>query len=129
MKETLISVPKLLEVNFEIFFRLPHHCLTDGFEPTKYPFYGGFLLLPPVTPSHDRQMIILHYVTNTWCLPTLPLLDSVDLFLRPLTTVPDSTLQDTDVSDNWDQEDVSLFSEKELKSLTIQVAHKVTVKR
>ena len=59
MKETLISVPKLLEVNFEIFFRLPHHCLTDGFEPTKYPFYGGFLLLPPVTPSHDRQMIHL----------------------------------------------------------------------
>ena len=65
MKETLISVAKLLEANFEIFFRLPHHRLTDGFEPTKYPFYGGFLLLPPVVPSHDRQMIILHYATNT----------------------------------------------------------------
>ena len=46
MKETLISVVQLLEANFDIFFRLPHHCLTDGFDPTKYPFYGGFLLLP-----------------------------------------------------------------------------------
>ena len=31
--------------------------------------------------------------------------------------------------DNWDQEDVSLFSEQELKALTIQAARKVTVKR
>ena len=68
MKETLISVTKLLETNFKIFFRLPHHCITvftDGFEPIKYPFYGGFLLLPPVASTHDRQMTILHYSDNT----------------------------------------------------------------
>ena len=79
-----------------------------------------------MAPSHDRQMIILHYAVNTWRLPTLPLLGSADHSLRPLTTVPDSALQDTDMPDNWDQEDVSPFSEKELKTLTIQAARKVT---
>ena len=82
-----------------------------------------------MAPSHDRHMIILHYAANTWRLSTLPLLRSADLSLRPLTTVPDSTLQDTVMPDNWDQEDVSLFSEQELKALTIQAARKVTVKR
>jgi hypothetical protein len=35
MKETLISVAKLLEANFDIFLRLPHHCTTDGFLVSK----------------------------------------------------------------------------------------------
>jgi hypothetical protein len=65
MKETLISVAKLLEANFDIFFRLPHHCLTDGFDPAQYPSYGGFLILPPVAPSLDGKMIILHYADST----------------------------------------------------------------
>jgi len=65
MKETLISVAKLLEANIDIFLRLPHHCTTDGFETAKYPHYGGFLLLPPDVQSHDRTMIILHYAANT----------------------------------------------------------------
>lgn len=62
-------------------------------------------------------------------MPTLPLLGSTDHSLRPLTTAPNSTLQDTDMPDNWDREDVSPFSEQELKALKIQAAHKVTVKR
>jgi hypothetical protein len=134
MKETLISVAKLLEANFKNFFRLPHHCLTDGFEPTKCPSYGGFLLLPPVAPSHDRKMIILHYADSTWRLPTSPSSGSssdplrASASLRPLTTVPDTNLQGMDLPDNWDREDFSPFSEKEVKALKIQAARKMTLK-
>ena len=49
--------------------------------------------------------------------------------LHPLTTVSDPPLQDTEMTDNWDREDVSPFSETELKALKIQVVCKMTVKR
>jgi hypothetical protein len=31
----------------------------------EYPSYGGFLILPPVAPSLDDKMIILHYPDST----------------------------------------------------------------
>jgi hypothetical protein len=33
-----------------------------------------------------------------------------------------------DIPDNWDQEDVSPFSERELKGLKFQTGHKIEVK-
>ena len=49
--------------------------------------------------------------------------------LHPLTTVSDPPLQDTEMTDNCDREDVSPFSDRELKTSKIQAAHKMIVKR
>jgi hypothetical protein len=73
-------------------------------------------------------MIILHYAAKIWRLPTRPSSGSFSHSLLPLTTAPDTTLQDMEIPDNWDQEEVSPFSERELKALKIQAVRKVLVK-
>ena len=53
-----------MEAGFEVIFRLPQHADTDGFQPHKYPMYGGTI----VTPNPSRT-IVIEYRDHTWRLP------------------------------------------------------------
>ncbi len=64
LSDSLVSAGRLMEAGFEVIFRLPQHADTDGFQPHKYPMYGGTI----VTPNPSRT-IVIEYRDHTWRLP------------------------------------------------------------
>jgi hypothetical protein len=129
MSECLVSVSQLLEASYDIVFRLPKDCGTDGFDKIDYPHYGGFITIPHQgTTPNPQDFIIIHFENNTWRLPSPP-----NCAVRPLleTVLSDQEIPD-DTSNNlplnWDKECDSLFSEEEQRALQIRAARKLQVK-
>jgi hypothetical protein len=132
MPECLISVAQLLAAAYHVFFRLPQHCATDGFDTITYPQYGGFITIPHKGTTPDpHDFIIMRFENNTWRLPSpplcsiRPLVDNVPQKISPQ-LIPTDTL--TDLPLHWDTEGESIFSEQEQRALQLSAARKLQVK-
>jgi hypothetical protein len=129
MPECLVSVAQLLAASYDIVFRLPKDCGTDGFDNITYPHYGGFITIPHQgTTPNPQDFIIMHFENNTWRLPSPPY-----CAVRPLLETTQSAQEiPADTFNNlplhWDKEYDSIFSEKEQLALQIQAARKLQVK-
>jgi hypothetical protein len=67
LSDSLLSAGRLMEAGFEVIFRLPHNASTNGFQPHKYPMYGGTI----VTPERPSRTIVIEYSDHTWRYPYL----------------------------------------------------------
>ena len=56
LSDSLVSAGSLMEAGFEVIFRLPQHADTDGFQPHKYPMYGGTIVIP-----NPSRTIVIEY--------------------------------------------------------------------
>jgi hypothetical protein len=57
MAECLISVAQLLAAGYQIIFRLPQDCSTDGYDKITYPHYVGFVTVPHPGTTQTRTIL------------------------------------------------------------------------
>ena len=64
MSDSLVSAGRLMEVDYNVIFRLPSKAATDGFSSKQFPLYGGTVTTPDIL-----TVIVMEYVSHTWRLP------------------------------------------------------------
>ena len=64
ISDSLISVGRLMEADYNVIFRLPSNAASDGFSSKRFPPYGG-----TVTTPDSSTVIVVKYVSHTWLLP------------------------------------------------------------
>ena len=64
MSDSLISAGRLIEVGYNVNFRIPGDALTDVFALDTFPLYGGSITTPD-----NLTVIVMEYAGHTWRLP------------------------------------------------------------
>ena len=61
MSDSLISARRLMEVGYNVNFRIPDDALTDDFAPATFSLCGGSITTPD-----NLTIIVMEYAGHTW---------------------------------------------------------------
>ena len=61
MSDSLISASRLMDVDYNVMFRIPQNAASDGFSPKDFPQYGRSVKTPD-----GLSVIVMEYVSHTW---------------------------------------------------------------